>query len=103
MALSRPKRGFESRWGRHKLDKPVQQFGGLRFRLPTQAALGLAGDSLLTVSAEGAVATAHPGRLSASVGVHPDSADVQEPTVTQLVELAGTEGIVGIGENPYKY
>jgi TatD DNase family protein len=50
-----------------------------------------------------ALATSHPGRLSASVGVHPDSADVQEPTVTQLVELAGTEGIVGIGETGLDY
>ncbi len=50
-----------------------------------------------------ALATAHPRRLSASVGVHPDSADVQEPTVTQLVELAGSEGIVGIGETGLDY
>ncbi len=31
---------------------------------------------------------AHPGLLSASVGVHPDYLDVNEPTVAQLVELA---------------
>src|SRR5690606_7986660 len=50
-----------------------------------------------------ALAAAHPERLSASVGVHPDSADVQEPTVQQLVELARTEGIVGIGETGLDY
>lgn len=50
-----------------------------------------------------ALAAAHPERLSASVGVHPDSAGVQEPTVPQLVELAGTRGIVGIGETGLDY
>ncbi len=50
-----------------------------------------------------ALAAAHPAQLSASIGVHPDSADVQEPTVRQLAELAGTEGIVGIGETGLDY
>jgi TatD DNase family protein len=49
-----------------------------------------------------ALAAAHP-QLSASVGVHPDSSDVEEPTVERLVELAGTDGIVGIGETGLDY
>ena len=42
-------------------------------------------------------------QLSASVGVHPDSADVQEPTVSQLVELSRTDRIVAIGETGLDY
>ena len=41
---------------------------------------------------------AHPGLLSASVGVHPDYLDVAEPTVVQLVELAMQPEVVAIGE-----
>ena len=42
-------------------------------------------------------------QLSASVGVHPDSADVQEPTVSQLVELSRADRIVAIGETGLDY
>ena len=42
-------------------------------------------------------------QLSASVGVHPDSADVQEPTVSQLVELSRADMIVAIGETGLDY
>ena len=41
---------------------------------------------------------AHPGLLSASVGVHPDYLDVNEPTVAQLVELAMQPEVVAIGD-----
>ena len=41
VALSRPKHGFESRWGRHKLDdEPVEQRIGRNGRIPPHAALG---------------------------------------------------------------
>lgn len=49
-----------------------------------------------------AVAASDP-RLSASVGVHPDSADVREPDVETLVELAATPGVVAIGETGLDY
>ena len=48
------------------------------------------------------LARQHP-QLSASVGVHPDSADVQEPTVRQLVELSRTPKVVAIGETGLDY
>ncbi|MBF1235449.1 MAG: TatD family hydrolase [Lautropia mirabilis] len=46
---------------------------------------------------------AHPGLLSASVGVHPDYLDVAEPTVVQLVELAMQPEVVAIGETGLDY
>ena len=46
---------------------------------------------------------AHPGLLSASVGVHPDCLDVTEPTVVQLVELAMQPEVVAIGETGLDY
>lgn len=49
-----------------------------------------------------ALAGNHP-QLSASVGVHPDNVDVQEPTVTQLVSLSRTDKIVAIGETGLDY
>jgi TatD DNase family protein len=49
-----------------------------------------------------ALAREHP-QLSASIGVHPDSAGVQEPSVRQLVELSRTEKIVAIGETGLDY
>lgn len=49
-----------------------------------------------------ALARAHP-QLSASVGVHPDSSGVQEPSVEQLVALSRTEKIVAIGETGLDY
>jgi TatD DNase family protein len=49
-----------------------------------------------------ALAQAHP-QLSASVGVHPDSSDVQEPTVSQLVAMSREEKIVAIGETGLDY
>lgn len=41
--------------------------------------------------------------LYASVGVHPDYEDVEEPTVERLVELAGHPKIIGIGETGLDY
>jgi TatD DNase family protein len=49
-----------------------------------------------------ALAQAHP-QLSASVGVHPDSADVQEPTASQLVAMSRSPKIVAIGETGLDY
>jgi TatD DNase family protein len=49
-----------------------------------------------------AIARAHP-QLSASVGVHPDSSDVEEPSVERLVALSRTEKIVAIGETGLDY
>lgn len=42
-------------------------------------------------------------QLSASVGVHPDYADVREPDVAQLVELSQSDKIVAIGETGLDY
>ena len=87
-------------------------FPELRQRLPevldNMATAGVEHALCISVTIEdwpgvAALAAGHPGQLSASVGVHPDSAEVQEPTVRQLVELAGTEGIVGIGETGLDY
>jgi TatD DNase family protein len=39
----------------------------------------------------------------ASVGVHPDHEDAREPTVTELVELAGHPKVVAIGETGLDY
>ena len=49
-----------------------------------------------------ALARQYP-QLSASVGVHPDNTDVQEPTVAQLVALSRTDKIVAIGETGLDY
>jgi TatD DNase family protein len=49
-----------------------------------------------------ALAAAHD-RLYASVGVHPDYPDLQEPTVEQLVALAEHPKIVAIGETGLDY
>lgn len=49
-----------------------------------------------------ALAEANPCLL-ASVGVHPDSQDCQEPTEDQLVRLAEHPKIVGIGETGLDY
>jgi TatD DNase family protein len=43
------------------------------------------------------------GNLWASVGVHPDSEDVAEPTVDDLVRLAGRGRVVAIGETGLDY
>jgi len=42
-------------------------------------------------------------QISASVGVHPDGTDVEEPTVERLAELAQQERIVAIGETGLDY
>lgn len=42
-------------------------------------------------------------RLWATVGVHPDNEDVQEPTVDLLVSLASQPRVVGIGETGLDY
>jgi len=42
-------------------------------------------------------------QVSASVGVHPDGTDVQEPDVATLVELAQNERVVAIGETGLDY
>jgi TatD DNase family protein len=41
--------------------------------------------------------------LHATVGVHPDERDVEEPTVERLVQLAGTPKVVAIGETGLDY
>jgi TatD DNase family protein len=42
-------------------------------------------------------------QVSASVGVHPDGTGVEEPGVDQLVELAGRERVVAVGETGLDY
>src|SRR5690349_3964605 len=49
-----------------------------------------------------ALAQAHPN-LYATVGVHPDYAGVEEPTLDQLVALSGRDKVVGIGETGLDY
>lgn len=41
--------------------------------------------------------------LWATVGVHPDNEDVHEPSVDELVQLAGRERVVAIGETGLDY
>jgi TatD DNase family protein len=48
------------------------------------------------------IALAHPN-LYASVGVHPDYADVDDPSIERLVELAGKAKVVAIGETGLDY
>ena len=38
-----------------------------------------------------------------TVGVHPDNENIQEPTVTELIRLAGFKKVVGIGETGLDY
>lgn len=45
----------------------------------------------------------HPGLLHASVGVHPDNAEVEEPDVARLITLAAHPGVVAIGETGLDY
>lgn len=49
-----------------------------------------------------AVAEAHPN-LFATVGVHPDYEEVEEPTVEDLVRLAQHPKVIGIGETGLDY
>jgi TatD DNase family protein len=49
-----------------------------------------------------AIAHAHPN-LYASVGVHPDYADIEEPTEAMLVERASDPKVVAIGETGLDY
>ena len=42
-------------------------------------------------------------RICASVGVHPDTTGVEEPTVERLAELAGRPRVVAIGETGLDY
>jgi TatD DNase family protein len=49
-----------------------------------------------------ALAEAWPAIL-ASVGVHPETTEVREPTVAELVELAGHPRIIAIGETGLDY
>src|SRR5262245_1338218 len=49
-----------------------------------------------------ALATSHPN-LYATVGVHPDYPDTPEPSVDDLLALAGREKIVAIGETGLDY
>jgi TatD DNase family protein len=49
-----------------------------------------------------ALAEAHP-ELYATVGVHPDYEDCEEPTVDRLVALAAHPRVVGIGETGLDY
>jgi TatD DNase family protein len=48
------------------------------------------------------IAEAHP-HIYASVGVHPDSTDVRDPTTDELVALAHHDKIVAIGETGLDY
>lgn len=41
--------------------------------------------------------------LSASIGVHPDNMDVEEPTVERLLELARHPSVIAIGETGLDY
>jgi TatD DNase family protein len=43
------------------------------------------------------------GHISASVGVHPDGTDVEEPGVDRLAELAQQQRVVAIGETGLDY
>lgn len=49
-----------------------------------------------------AIAEQHPN-IYASVGVHPDYEDIQEPTVEELVRLANHPRVVAIGETGLDY
>lgn len=49
-----------------------------------------------------ALAEAHPN-LYATVGVHPEYADAEEPGVARLVELAGHPKVIAIGETGLDY
>ena len=49
-----------------------------------------------------AVAEQH-GHIVASVGVHPDSQDCEEPTIDHLVALADHPKVVAIGETGLDY
>jgi TatD DNase family protein len=49
-----------------------------------------------------AIAEAH-NHIYATVGIHPDTENVQEPTVEQLVALADHPKLVGIGETGLDY
>ncbi|MCE4539184.1 TatD family hydrolase [Pelomonas sp. P7] len=49
-----------------------------------------------------ALAVAHP-QLWATVGVHPDTEDMREPDVAELVRLAGLPRVVAIGETGLDY
>lgn len=49
-----------------------------------------------------ALAERYP-HIYASVGVHPDYEDVEEPSVARLVELAGNPRIIAIGETGLDY
>jgi TatD DNase family protein len=49
-----------------------------------------------------ALATVYPN-FWASVGVHPDSEDIEEPTVDRLLELAALPKVVAIGETGLDY
>ena len=49
-----------------------------------------------------ALAEAHP-HILASVGVHPESTDVREPTIEELVKLAQHPKIIAIGETGLDY
>ena len=55
-----------------------------------------------TFPAVHALAVAHDN-LWATVGVHPDNEDVQEPTFDELIRLAALPKVVGIGETGLDY
>jgi TatD DNase family protein len=55
-----------------------------------------------TFPAVHALALAHEN-LWATVGVHPDNEDVQEPTLDDLIRLAALPKVVGIGETGLDY
>jgi TatD DNase family protein len=50
------------------------------------------------------LAIAHANRqIYASVGIHPDSTGIEEPSVEKLVELAGDPKVVAVGETGLDY
>ena len=75
--------------------------------LAAMAANGVAHALCVSVTLENfprvlALAERHPG-LYASVGVHPDNAEVEEPDEARLVALAGHPKVVAIGETGLDY
>lgn len=50
-----------------------------------------------------AVAEQFPGKISATVGLHPSEPVLHEPTVALLTELAARESVVAIGETGLDY
>ncbi|MEX8497455.1 TatD family hydrolase [Leptothrix ochracea] len=61
------------------------------------------GTSLEAFDALHALVVSEPGLLWATVGVHPDNDEAREPSFDALVERAGRERVVAIGETGLDY